>query len=41
MDMLRPIIFDPDVAPKRITLDPDVDQVVNSAMNYYSDVTAN
>ena len=39
MDMLRPIIFDPDVAPKAISLDPDVDNVVNSAMNYYSGVT--
>mgnify|MGYP001826981589 CR=1 FL=1 len=39
MDMLRPVLFDPDVASKRIVLDPDVDKVVNSAMNYYSDVT--
>jgi len=40
MDMLSPVIFDPDVAPKRVTLDPDVDQVVNSATNYYDGVTA-
>ena len=40
LDMLRPIMFDPDVAAKKVTLDPDVDVVVNSATNYYSDVTA-
>ena len=40
LDMLRPIMFDPDVAAKRVTLDPDVDQVVNSAANYYDGVTA-
>ena len=26
LDMLRPIMFDPDVAAKKVTLDPDVDQ---------------
>ena len=41
LDMLRPIMFDPDVAAKKVTLDRDVDVVVNSATNYYSDVTAN
>ena len=41
LDMLRPIMFDPDVAAKKVTLDRDVDVVVNSASNYYSDVTAN
>ena len=41
LDMMRPIMFDPDVAAKKVTLDPDVDVVVNSATNYYSDVTAN
>jgi dipeptidyl-peptidase-3 len=40
LDMLRPIMFDPDVAAKKVTLDPDVDQVVNSATNYYDGVTA-
>ncbi len=40
LDMLRPIMFDPDVAAKKVTLDPDVDQVVNSATNYYAGVTA-
>ena len=40
LDMLRPVMFDPDVAAKKVTLDPDVDQVVNSATNYYAGVTA-
>ncbi len=40
LDMLRPVMFDPDVDAKRVVLDPDVDQVVNSANNYYADVTA-
>jgi dipeptidyl-peptidase-3 len=40
LDMLRPIMFDPDVGAKRVVLDPDVDQVVNSANNYYAGVTA-
>jgi dipeptidyl-peptidase-3 len=40
LDMLRPIMFDPDVAAKKITLDPEVDVIVNSATNYYSGVTA-
>jgi dipeptidyl-peptidase-3 len=38
--MLRDPVFDPDTAPKKVTLDPEVDQVVNSATNYYQDVTA-
>ena len=38
--ILQAPIFDPDTAPKRVTLDPGVDQVVNSATNYYRDVTA-
>ncbi len=38
--MLRPVMFDADVAAKKVTLDPDVDQVVNSATNYYDGVTA-
>ncbi len=40
LDMLRPIMFDADVAAKKVTLDPEVDQVVNSATNYYDGVTA-
>jgi len=39
--MLQAPIFDPDTAAKKVTLDPDVDQVINSANNYYRDVTAN
>jgi dipeptidyl-peptidase-3 len=38
--MLQDPIFDPDTAPKKVTLDPEVDQVVNSATNFYRDVTA-
>ena len=38
--MLQAPIFDPDTAPKKVTLDPEVDLVVNSATNYYRDVTA-
>jgi len=38
--MLEAPVFDPDTAPKKVSLDPDVDQVVNSATNYYRDVTA-
>ena len=38
--MLQAPLFDPDTAPKRVTLDPEVDLVVNSATNYYRDVTA-
>jgi dipeptidyl-peptidase-3 len=33
------IIFDPDVAPKRVTLDPGVDLIQNSACNFYEGVT--
>ena len=40
LGMLHDPIFDPDTAPKKVNLDPDVDQVVNSATNYYRDVTA-
>jgi dipeptidyl-peptidase-3 len=36
---LTPIIFDPVVAAKRVNLDPDADQVVRSANNYYGDLT--
>ena len=40
LEMLHAPIFDPDTAPKKVTLDPEVDQVVNSATNYYRYVTA-
>ena len=32
---LTPIMFDPDVAPKKINLNPEVDQIKESATNYY------
>jgi dipeptidyl-peptidase-3 len=38
--LLEAPIFDPDTAAKRVNLDPDIDQVVNSATNYYQGVTA-
>jgi dipeptidyl-peptidase-3 len=40
LTMLHDPIFDPDTAAKRVSLDPGVDQVLNSATNYYRDVTA-
>jgi dipeptidyl-peptidase-3 len=36
---LTPIIFDPDVDGKKVNLDPGVDQVAQSATNYYAGVT--
>lgn len=36
---LTPILFDPQVASKRVNLDPGVDLVMRSANNYYEDVT--
>jgi dipeptidyl-peptidase-3 len=38
--LLEAPIFDPNTAAKRVSLDSDTDQVVNSAMNYYRGVTA-
>jgi len=38
--LLEAPIFDPDTAAKRVSLDPDSDQIVNSATNYYQGVTA-
>jgi len=38
--LLEAPIFDPAVAPKKVDLSPDVDQLVASATNYYSNVTA-
>jgi dipeptidyl-peptidase-3 len=38
--LLEAPIFDPHVAAKKVNLDPDVDQVVHSATNYYRGVTA-
>jgi dipeptidyl-peptidase-3 len=36
---LRPILFDPTVAAKKVSLDSTKDLVVNSAVNFYDDVT--
>jgi dipeptidyl-peptidase III len=36
---LTPILFDPAVAPKKFTQDPNVDLVTNSAVNFYEGVT--
>ncbi|MEI6457022.1 MAG: dihydrofolate reductase, partial [bacterium] len=35
---LTPIIFDPGVAPKRVSLDPEKDLVLSSSANFYSGV---
>lgn len=40
LDMLQPSIFDPDVASKKVVLDPDLDVVVASSVNFYRNVTA-
>ncbi len=39
VEMLSPVIFDPDVDSKKVTLDADVDKVLNSATNYYRGVS--
>jgi dipeptidyl-peptidase-3 len=36
---LKPILFDPAVAPKKVSLDSTRDLVVNSAVNFYEGVT--
>lgn len=36
---LKPIIFDPAVAPKKVNLDPESDLVLTSAVNFYDGVT--
>ena len=36
---LTPIIFDPSIAPKKVSLDADKDLVLNSAVNFYSGVS--
>ena len=36
---LRPILFDPDVAPKKVNRSQDVDKVTASAVNFYANVT--
>jgi dipeptidyl-peptidase-3 len=36
---LIPVLFDPAVAPIKVNLDPDVDQLATSATNFYRDVS--
>ena len=36
---ITPIIFDPDIAPKRVNQNPEVDMVAGSASNFYEGVT--
>lgn len=36
---LTPILFDPDIAPKKVNTAADVDKVVTSAVNFYEGVT--
>ncbi|RMG58636.1 MAG: dihydrofolate reductase [Bacteroidetes bacterium] len=36
---LTPIMFDPQIAPKKVNKNPDVDIVTNSAVNFYEGVT--
>ncbi len=36
---ISPIIFDPKIAPKKVNLDPKVDLVKNSAVNFYEGVS--
>ena len=36
---VTPIIFDPDIAPKRVNQNPDMDMVAGSASNFYEGVT--
>ena len=40
LTLLQPSIFDPSVAAKKVNLDSDVDQLLGSATNFYSGVTA-
>ncbi|MBN1187571.1 MAG: dihydrofolate reductase [Bacteroidales bacterium] len=39
MDIILPVIFDPEVLPKRVCSDTKVDIVKNSAVNFYENVT--
>ena len=38
--ILHDPIFDPDTAAKKVNLNPDIDQLLGSATNYYRDITA-
>lgn len=39
MAELTPVIFDPDVLPKKVSQDPEKDLVTNSAVNFYENVS--
>lgn len=39
LELLTPIIFDPDIAQKRVSLDASKDLITSSSCNYYEDVT--
>ncbi|MCH7497709.1 MAG: dihydrofolate reductase [Candidatus Marinimicrobia bacterium] len=39
LEFLAPILFDPTVAAKKVNLEPDVDQIATSAVNFYEGVT--
>lgn len=36
---IKPVIFNPEILPKKVSLDPDKDLVINSAVNFYEGVT--
>lgn len=36
---IKPVIFNPDILPKKVSLDSDKDLVINSAVNFYEGVT--
>lgn len=38
MAVLVPVMFDPSIAPKKVSLDPDKDLVTSSAVNFYEGV---
>lgn len=37
LELLIPIIFDPEIDSKKINLDPEADQILDSATNFYSE----
>jgi dipeptidyl-peptidase-3 len=39
VSIIKPVIFDPNIYPKRVWQDPSRDLVTNSAANFYHDVT--
>jgi dipeptidyl-peptidase-3 len=41
LSFLCPIIFQPDVDPRKVVLDPDVDIIKSSAINFYENISQN